>query len=87
VFDELLYGRQSVLQRFWYRTKVVGFFGAMFLLGWGTTAWAMMVAVGNVHAWWSHIPSMSFITAASIVLPSYLVILAWSVLSEWLKRS
>jgi hypothetical protein len=37
---------------------------------WLLSAWSLMLVVGNIHAWWSHIPSMSYGSAMGITLPT-----------------
>jgi hypothetical protein len=46
---------------------------ALGMVAWAVSACVLMVTVGNVHAWWPHIPTMSFGAALSISFPSLLI--------------
>jgi hypothetical protein len=53
--------------------KLFAILAGIGLVAWAMAAWSLMVTVGNVHAWWPHIPTMSFGTAMSISFPALLV--------------
>jgi hypothetical protein len=50
------------------RRLVFGIFSS-----WITTAWWLMLMVGNAHRWWHQMPLMGFGTALAIMLPGILI--------------
>lgn len=83
MFDQYLYGSRR--RRLTRRAQAVGIFAGGFAFIWAVLGWATMVAVGNVHAWWSHIPSMSYFTALGVNFPTLVGILIITLFAEWIK--
>jgi hypothetical protein len=55
----------------------------LFFVSWFAGAWSAMLVVGNLHAWWSFIPAMSYGIALGITFPplfvAAVVLLVWFV--------
>lgn len=55
----------------------------LFFVSWFSGAWSAMLVVGNIHAWWAFIPSMSYGIALGVTFPPLLVaavvVFAWVV--------
>jgi hypothetical protein len=50
-----------------------------------SSAWSTMITVGNLHAWWPHVPTMSFGTAITIVAAPFFIAAVWQAIVQTLK--